>query len=109
MLYSHFNKPLLKNVLIAVPPSTAIYCPGPLIPDNGRLLTETTYKDGKYPVGDLISYACNDSFEMVGESSIVCTETGFWSHPPPFCLPPSEIRKTDTIYIENTTLVHFEE
>ncbi|XP_072930729.1 locomotion-related protein Hikaru genki isoform X2 [Epargyreus clarus] len=86
-----------------------IYCPDPLIPENGRLLTSPSSKDGKYPVGDLMIYACNDGYEVVGESSIVCTENGFWSHPPPFCFPPSQIRKADTIYIENTTLVHFEE
>lgn len=89
--------------------STAIYCPDPIIPDNGRLLSESSIKHGKYPVGDLMIYTCKDGYEVVGESSIVCTENGFWSHPPPFCLPPSEIRKADTIFVENTTLIHIEE
>lgn len=48
-------------------------------------------------------------FQIVGEASIVCTENGFWSHPPPFCMTPSEIRNTDTIYLGNTTLVHVDE
>lgn len=87
---------------------TAIYCPDPLVPENGRLLT-TSSKESKYPVGDLIMYSCEEGYEILGESSIVCTENGFWSHPPPFCLPPSEIKKSDTIYIDNTTLVNFEE
>ncbi|KAL0851687.1 hypothetical protein ABMA28_000020 [Loxostege sticticalis] len=91
------------------PQCTPIYCPDPLVPKNGRILTEPSSKHGKYTVGDLMTYACDDGLQLVGESSIVCTENGFWSHPPPFCLPPSEIRKTDTIYIENTTLVHLEE
>ncbi|XP_032527367.1 locomotion-related protein Hikaru genki isoform X2 [Danaus plexippus] len=91
-----------------IPHCVPIYCPDPLVPENGRLLS-TMSKDGKYPVGDLIMYACEDGLEIVGESSIVCTENGFWSHPPPFCLPPSEIKKADTIYIDNTTLVNFEE
>ncbi|KAM3968462.1 locomotion-related protein hikaru genki [Aphomia sociella] len=91
------------------PICTPIYCPDPLVPENGKLLTEAKAKHGKYPVGDLMIYACEDGYEVVGESSIVCTENGFWSHPPPFCLPPSEIKKSDTIYIENTTLVHFED
>ncbi|XP_063633175.1 locomotion-related protein Hikaru genki [Cydia splendana] len=91
------------------PRCTPIYCPDPIVPANGRLLTQSSSKHGKYPVGDLVIYACEDQFQMVGESSIVCTENGFWSHPPPFCLQPSEIRKADTIYIENTTLVHVEE
>ncbi|XP_073955742.1 locomotion-related protein hikaru genki isoform X2 [Choristoneura fumiferana] len=91
------------------PLCTPIYCPDPIIPEHGRLLTEPSAKHGKYPVGDLVIYSCDEGNEIVGESSIVCTENGFWSHPPPFCLPPSEIRKTDTIYIDNTTLVHVEE
>ncbi|XP_049884615.1 locomotion-related protein Hikaru genki isoform X2 [Pectinophora gossypiella] len=86
----------------------AIYCPDPIVPEDGRLVSGMTTKD-KHPVGDLIIYACDEGYEIVGESSIVCTETGFWSHPPPFCFLPSEIRKTDTIYVENTTLVYFEE
>lgn len=92
-----------------VPHCIPIYCPGPLVPTNGRLLTEPSINNGKYPVGDLMIYSCDDGYEIVGESSIVCTENGFWSHPPPFCLPPSEIRKTDTIYVENTTLIHIED
>lgn len=87
----------------------AIYCPKPVVPENGRLLTEASNRDGKYPVGDLMIYTCDEGFQFVGESSIVCTENGFWSHPPPFCVPPSEVRKSDTIYLENTTLVHVDE
>lgn len=87
---------------------TAIYCPDPLVPEKGRLLSSSS-KESKYPVGDLIIYSCEEGYEILGESSIVCTENGFWSHPPPFCLPPSEIKKSDTIYIDNTTLVNFEE
>ncbi|XP_013189377.1 locomotion-related protein Hikaru genki [Amyelois transitella] len=86
-----------------------IYCPDPIVPEKGILLTEPSTKHGKYVVGDLMIYSCEEGYEVVGESSIVCTENGFWSHPPPFCLPPSEISKSDTIYIENTTLVHFED
>ncbi|XP_028169488.1 locomotion-related protein Hikaru genki isoform X2 [Ostrinia furnacalis] len=90
------------------PHCTPIYCPDPLIPENGRILTEPS-SNGKYTVGDLMIYACDEALQLLGESSVVCTENGFWSHPPPFCLPPSEVRKTDTIYIENTTLIHVEE
>ncbi|CAH0715962.1 unnamed protein product, partial [Brenthis ino] len=91
-----------------VPRCAPIYCPDPLVPEKGRLLTSSS-KESKYPVGDLIIYSCEVGYEILGESSIVCTENGFWSHPPPFCLPPSEIKKADTIYIDNTTLVNFEE
>lgn len=80
-----------------------------MIPAHGRLFNKASAKDGKNPVGDLIIYSCEEGFQVVGESSILCTENGFWSHPPPFCVPPSEIRKADTIYIENTTLIHVDE
>lgn len=88
---------------------TAIYCPNPVLPEKGHLLTVSSSKHGIYTVGDLMIYSCADGYVIVGESSIVCTENGFWSHPPPFCLPPSEIKKTDTIYVENATFVHSEE
>lgn len=79
----------------------------PIIPEHGQLLTKTLKsKDRKYPVGDLLIYTCDTGYQVLGESSIVCTENGFWSHPPPFCLPPAEIKNPHTIYIENTTLVH---
>lgn len=99
----------IQTIVMLCTISTAIYCPDPLIPENGRLLTEPSAKHEKYPVGDLMIYSCEDGYEMVGESSIVCTENGFWSHPPPFCLQPSEIRKADTIFVENTTLIHVDE
>ncbi|XP_045784937.1 locomotion-related protein Hikaru genki [Maniola jurtina] len=86
-----------------------IYCPDPLVPARGRLVKAAATRDGKFPVGDLVVYSCEDGYQVEGESSIVCTESGFWSHPPPFCLPPSEIRKADTIYVDNTTLVNFDE
>ncbi|XP_068617912.1 locomotion-related protein Hikaru genki isoform X2 [Battus philenor] len=92
-----------------IPHCIPIYCPNPLVPEKVKLLTQTPAKNGKYLVGDLITYACDEGYQVLGESSIVCTENGFWSHPPPFCLPPSEIRKADTIYIENTTLIHIED
>ncbi|KPI96195.1 Locomotion-related protein Hikaru genki [Papilio xuthus] len=92
-----------------IPHCIAIYCPNPIVPEKGRLLTQASTKNGKYAVGDLLIYGCDEGYQVLGEPSIVCTENGFWSHPPPFCLRPSEIRKADTIYIENTTFVHFED
>lgn len=92
-----------------VPICSPIYCPDPLVPEKGRLLIEPSSKHGKYTVGDLMIYDCEDGYDIVGESSIVCTENGYWSHPPPFCLLPSVIKKADTIFIENITLVHVEE
>ncbi|VVC96125.1 unnamed protein product [Leptidea sinapis] len=91
-----------------MPQCIPIYCPDPILPEHGQLVTKTISKDGKFPVGDLLIYACNEGYEVMGELSIVCTENGFWSHPPPFCLPPTEIKRLNTIYLENTTLVNLD-
>lgn len=42
---------------------------------------------GRYAVGSLVQFACKGAHQLEGEASIICTETGFWSHPPPFCKP----------------------
>ncbi|KAJ2954041.1 hypothetical protein O0L34_g2254 [Tuta absoluta] len=86
----------------AAPHCTPIYCPEPIVPENGRIISGSSKP--KHHVGDLVVYSCDQGFQLKGEGSIVCTETGFWSHPPPFCLPPSE--DGDTIYIHNNTFVH---
>ncbi|CAG9781723.1 unnamed protein product [Diatraea saccharalis] len=88
------------------PHCAPIYCPEPLVPEHGRLLTVP--KHGQHTVGDLVSFTCDDMFHLAGEASIVCTETGFWSHPPPFC-GPVEQTGVDTIYVENSTLVHLDD
>lgn len=40
---------------------------------------------GRYAVGSLVQFACRGAHALEGEASIICTETGYWSHPPPFC------------------------
>ena len=60
---------------------TAVLCPPPLPPVNGRLVDEGPH----YHVGSAVQFMCNERHQLIGESSVVCTETGFWSHPPPFC------------------------
>ncbi|XP_046387287.1 locomotion-related protein Hikaru genki-like isoform X2 [Ischnura elegans] len=39
----------------------------------------------KYAAGTAVQFACAEGHQMLGESSILCTEAGVWSHPPPFC------------------------
>lgn len=69
--------------------SAAIQCPQPLVPINGRIdgtsISGISASHRKYAVGALVTFSCNEGHLLVGEASIVCTETGFWSHPPPFC------------------------
>lgn len=65
----------------------AIQCPPPVIPLNGHLIqSEAAGMDGgRYAVGSLVQFACRGAHALEGEASIICTETGYWSHPPPFC------------------------
>ncbi|XP_023947925.1 locomotion-related protein Hikaru genki [Bicyclus anynana] len=94
----------------AVPTCVPIYCPEPPnVPELGRLTKTHPPRDGKHPVGHLLLYYCEAGYQLVGENSIVCTESGFWSHPPPFCMRPSEVRKSDTIVVDNITFVNFNE
>lgn len=66
--------------------TTAIQCPQPLVPINGRIDgTSGSASHRRYAVGALVTFSCTEGHLLVGEASIVCTETGFWSHPPPFC------------------------
>lgn len=65
----------------------AIQCPPPVVPLNGHLIqSESAGMDGgRYAVGSLVQFACRGAHLLEGEASIICTETGYWSHPPPFC------------------------
>ncbi|KAF2898760.1 hypothetical protein ILUMI_07417 [Ignelater luminosus] len=72
-----------------LPKCVPIQCSPPVIPVNGHLIqSESAGMDGgRYAVGSLVQFACRGSHILEGEPSIICTETGYWSHPPPFCKP----------------------
>lgn len=72
-----------------LPKCVPIQCPPPIIPENGHLIqSESAGMDGgRYAVGSLVQFACRGAHLLEGEASIVCTETGIWSHPAPFCKP----------------------
>lgn len=66
----------------------AIQCTQPLVPLNGRIDGHSGHSNmaqRKYPVGALVTFSCTEGHLLVGEASIVCTETGLWSHQTPFC------------------------
>ncbi|XP_011296123.1 locomotion-related protein Hikaru genki isoform X2 [Musca domestica] len=67
-----------------VPRCKAIQCPTPVAPLNGRI-GGTNMNQRRLTVGALITFSCNEGHTLVGEPSIICTESGLWSHPPPFC------------------------
>ncbi|XP_012157799.1 locomotion-related protein Hikaru genki isoform X3 [Ceratitis capitata] len=67
-----------------VPRCKAIQCSTPVAPLNGRI-GGTNLNQRRLTVGALVTFSCNEGHTLVGEPSIICTETGLWSHPPPFC------------------------
>ncbi|ERL89483.1 hypothetical protein D910_06849 [Dendroctonus ponderosae] len=73
-----------------LPKCLPVQCPPPVLPINGHLIqSESPGMDGeRYAVGSLVQFACKGAHLLEGEASIICTETGFWSHPPPFCTHP---------------------
>lgn len=79
-----FNSFSVSLICSALP--QAIQCSMPLIPINGRIGgTSGSNYQRRYAVGALVTFSCTEGHSLVGEASIVCTETGFWSHSPPFC------------------------
>ncbi|VEN60620.1 unnamed protein product [Callosobruchus maculatus] len=72
-----------------LPKCVPIQCPPPVLPVNGHLIqSEAPGMDGgRYAVGSLVQFACEGAYKLEGEASIICTEMGVWSHPPPFCKP----------------------
>ena len=37
-------------------------------------------------VGSIIEIYCNEGFELIGERTLLCNKTGFWSHEAPLCV-----------------------
>ena len=73
---------------------SAIQCPPPLPPKNGRLLDS-----GHYLVGNTVQYFCKEGFVLIGEPVIRCTESGLWSHAPPFCKLSNDFIKISLILL----------
>lgn len=40
---------------------------------------------GRYAVGSLVQFNCEENHVLEGEASIICTEAGVWSNPQPLC------------------------
>ena len=70
-----------------------IVCPTPSIPKSGRIVEQTNRRNSArkqhrtrvYKVGALVRFACLPGHQLLGEASVICTENGTWSHPPPVC------------------------
>jgi hypothetical protein len=76
----------MNKFFFPIQSQTAIQCSQPPIPLNGKIDgTSGAFGQRRYAVGALLTFSCNEGNLLIGEGSIVCTETGFWSHPPPLC------------------------
>ncbi|XP_043522796.1 locomotion-related protein Hikaru genki [Frieseomelitta varia] len=77
----------------SMPSCVEIICPTPLIPKSGRIMEQTNHHNSArkqhqtrmYKVGALVRFACLPGHQLLGEASVICTENGTWSHPPPVC------------------------
>ncbi|XP_060832880.1 locomotion-related protein Hikaru genki isoform X2 [Bombus pascuorum] len=77
----------------STPSCEEIICPTPSIPKSGRIIEQTNrHNSGRkqhqtrmYKVGALVRFACVPGHQLLGEASVICTENGTWSHPPPVC------------------------
>ncbi|CAI8052865.1 CUB and sushi domain-containing protein 3 [Geodia barretti] len=64
----------------STPTCNMVECPTLNDPDNGNLeLSGNT-------IGQTAEYTCNDGFNLVGESSLICGPDGQWTGNPPVCV-----------------------
>ena len=48
--------------------------------------------------GKTLLFTCKAGFEMVGEKTIYCLQSGAWSDPPPRCISESKFLKVNYIH-----------
>jgi hypothetical protein len=46
---------------------------------SNRYFDRQTYLDLFFTVGMKVQYLCMNGYQLIGESTVVCKETGFWS------------------------------
>ena len=61
-------------------------CPRPDGMPHVDLVNQTEANRGSFPPGTLLTYTCEAGYSPDGPTTITCTGTGTWSHPPPRCL-----------------------
>lgn len=57
-------------------------CPRPPSIANGL---HSAHSSGSFSRGLTVSYSCKEGFELLGNVSITCTDSGLWSRPLPRC------------------------
>ncbi|XP_070604625.1 complement receptor type 1-like [Erythrolamprus reginae] len=59
-----------------------VQCPSPPDIKNG---TRSNQETGVFPSGIFVKYTCNPGYDLIGETTLYCTNAGKWSSPAPNC------------------------
>ena len=73
------------------------------LPTVAYCLNYTVFKNGKVSLsgvstGDTATFTCNDGYELVGDSSLICLSDGTWDSSPPVCQGPTGTRYSGIIH-----------
>ncbi|NXQ47649.1 DAF1 protein, partial [Catharus fuscescens] len=65
-----------------LPRCEEVTCPRAPSIANGR---HSGHSSARVSRGATVSYSCKEGFELLGNASITCTDSGLWSRPLPRC------------------------
>ncbi len=68
-----------QNWIGTIPTCTFVECYTIVTIDNGVV------NGTDYAYSSILLFTCNDGYQLVGNSSIVCTSQGIWNSSEPFC------------------------
>uniref|UniRef100_A0A674GI92 Sushi domain-containing protein n=1 Tax=Taeniopygia guttata TaxID=59729 RepID=A0A674GI92_TAEGU len=63
---------------LSFPPSAEVTCPRPPSIANGL---PSGHPSGSFSRGVTVSYSCRPGFELLGNASVTCADSGLWSRP----------------------------
>ena len=69
----------------------AVTCPALSNPSNGKASYSKSPVNGRYPMGTVGSFTCNDGCTREGSSSRTCQTSQNWSNKLPTCKTSNEI------------------
>nr|XP_018670177.1 sushi, von Willebrand factor type A, EGF and pentraxin domain-containing protein 1 isoform X2 [Ciona intestinalis] len=68
-----------------LPVCEAVQCPDQVVGNSTKQPNNNVWQ-----FNDVVNYACNVGYQLSGEASLTCTDTGMWSHPKPTCVEHNE-------------------
>ncbi|ESO92606.1 hypothetical protein LOTGIDRAFT_233055 [Lottia gigantea] len=71
------------------------FCPTPSQIPNGKYFASHNFKE--YRIYDRLTIQCNDGYEVIGETQIMCQSDATWSHQFPSCVPVDCGRPQDVL------------